>query len=154
MILQAHPNRGVVISNSSVDYEGRQLPPHARLLTVLLPAGGPNIYNATLQLIKELEGREAVCDEIIFTVTTNLPDGNQVHFHQCGNVFHIDYPLPKLKLAGQFFTEIIQESDFSSCLLLLLLLLLFTSQRLNKRKRRILRSIKKYILQTQDKLQI
>lgn len=119
MILQAYPNRGVVISNSSVDYEGRQLPPHARLLTVLLPAGGPNIYNATLQLIKELEGREAVCDEIIFTVTTNLPDGNQVHFHQSGNVFHIDYPLPKLKLAGQFFIEILQGSDFSSCLLLL-----------------------------------
>lgn len=100
MILQAYPNRGVVISNSSVDCEGRQLPPHARLLTVLLPAGGPNIYNATLQLTKELEGREVVCDEIIFTVATNLPDGNQVHFHEKGNIFYIDYPLPKLKLAG------------------------------------------------------
>ena len=107
MMLQAYPSRGVVMGNSSLDSEGRQLPPHARLLTVLLPAGGPNIYNATLQLTKELEGREVVCDEIIFTVATNLPDVNQVHFHQSGNVFYIDYPLPKLKLAGQCFTETI-----------------------------------------------
>lgn len=107
MILQAYPSRGVVIGNSSLDSEGRQLPPHARLLTVLLPADGPNIYNATLQLTKELEGREVVCDEIIFTVATNLPNGNQVHFHEKGNIFYIDYPLPKLKLAGQCFTETI-----------------------------------------------
>ncbi|XP_022780329.1 uncharacterized protein LOC111321654 isoform X2 [Stylophora pistillata] len=100
MILKAYPSRGVVISNSSVDCRGRPLPPYARLLTILLPTGGPNIYNATVQLTEELEGRVAVCDEIVFTVTINLPGGNQGHYHQNGKVFYIEYPLPKLKLAG------------------------------------------------------
>lgn len=103
MILHVYPHRGVVIGNSSVDSMGNQLPSHARLFTLLVPVNVPMIYNATLRLVKELEDHSVVCDEILFSIKTNLPGGGFSRYYQNGNVLYIDYPLPKIKLTGQWF---------------------------------------------------
>ena len=102
MILHVYPQRGVVIGNSSVDSMGNQLPSHARLFTLLIPVNVPMIYNATLQLVKELEDHTVVCDEIIFSIKTNLPEVGFSRYYHIGNVLEIEYPLPKIKLTGQW----------------------------------------------------
>ena len=113
IILHVHPSGGVVIANSSVDCTGSQLPPHARLYTVLLPAGVPMIYRATLKLIKELEDGVAVCDEIVFRVKTNLPEKSFIYHYQSGDYLSVEYPLPKFKLEGQCFNATTQH--YISC---------------------------------------
>ena len=103
MILHVYPRRGVVIGNSSVDSQGHQLPPHARLFTLLLPVDVPMIYNATLQLMKDMEEGAVVCDEIVFSIRINLPGVSFSRYYHNGNLLDIEYPLPKLKLTGQWF---------------------------------------------------
>lgn len=103
MILHVYPRRGVVIGNSSVDSMGSQLPSHARLFTLLVPVNVPMIYNATLQLVKELEDHTVVCDKILFSIKTNLLGVGFSRYYQNGNVLDIEYPLPKLRLTGQWF---------------------------------------------------
>ncbi len=61
------------------------------------------IYNATLQLIKEMEDDAIVCDEIAFSIKTNIPGVGFSSYYQSGNVIEIEYPLPKLKLTGKWF---------------------------------------------------
>ena len=100
MILRVYPRRGIVIGNSSEDSMGNQLPSHARLFTLLDPANVPMIYNGTLQLVKD---HTVVCDEILFTIKTNLPEVCFSRYYQNGNVLNIEYPLPKIKLTGQWF---------------------------------------------------
>lgn len=101
MILHVYPPRGVAIGNSSVDSMGNlQLPSHARLFTLLVPVNIPMIYNATLQLVKELEDHSFVCDEIIFSIKTNLAGVGFSRYYYNGNVIDIEYPLPKIKLTG------------------------------------------------------
>ena len=101
MILHVYPPRGVVIGNSSIDSMGNQLPWHARLFTLLVPVNTPMIYNATLQLVKELEDHSVVCDEIIFSIKTNLAGVGFSRYYYSGNVIDVEYPLPKIKLTGQ-----------------------------------------------------
>ena len=103
MILHVCPARGVVIGNSSVDSMGNQLPSHARLFTLLVPVNIPMIYNATLQLVKELEDHTVKCDEIIFSIKTNLAGLGFSRFSHNANVLDIEYPLPKIKLTGQWY---------------------------------------------------
>ena len=100
MILHVHPPRGVVTGNSSVDSMGNHLPSHARLFTLLVPVNIPMIYNATLQLVKDLKDQSVVCDEIIFSIKTNLPGVGFSRYYYHGNVLEIEYPLPKIKLTG------------------------------------------------------
>ena len=45
---------------------GNQLPLYSRLFTLLVPVNVPMIYNATLQLVMEIEDHTIVCEEIIF----------------------------------------------------------------------------------------
>lgn len=103
MILHVSPRRGVVIGNSSLDSRGNQLSSYARSFNLLLPVDAPMIYNATLQLIKELEDDAVVCDEISFSIRTNFPGVGFSSCYQSGNVLGIEYPLPKLKLTGKWF---------------------------------------------------
>lgn len=102
MILHIYPRRGIVSGNSSVDCMGNQLPSHACLFTLLVPVNVPMIYNATLQLVKELEDHSvAVCDEILFRIKTNLLGTGFSRYYQNGNVVEEElYPLPKIKLTG------------------------------------------------------
>jgi len=60
------------------------------------------IYNATLQLVKELEDHSVVvCDEILFSIKTNLLGTGFSRYYQNGNVVEEElYPLPKIKLTG------------------------------------------------------
>ena len=100
MIMTVYPLRGAVIGNSAVDSKGNQLPPHARLFTLLIPADVPMIYNATLQLIKD---GAVLCHEIVISIIMNLPGVGSSCFYQNGDLLEVKYPRPKIKLAGQCF---------------------------------------------------
>jgi len=43
-----------------------------------------------------------VCDEIIFSIKTNLTGVGFSRYYHNGNVLEIEYPLPKIRLAGQW----------------------------------------------------
>ena len=120
MILHVYPPRGVVIGNSSVDSMGNQLASHARLFTLLVPVNIPMIYNATLQLVKELEDHSVVCDEIIFSIKTNLAEVGFSRYYYSRNVIDVEYPLPKIKLTGQCMVKelfVALPTYFSPCVL-------------------------------------
>ena len=100
MIMHVHPLRGAVIDNSAVDSKGNQLPSHARLFTIILPADIPMIYNATLQLSKE-DGT-FLCHEVAFNIRINLPTIRSTYSYQTEDLIEVEYPLPKIKLTGQY----------------------------------------------------
>ena len=57
---------------TSLHHMGNQLPLYSRLFTLLVPVNVPMIYNATLQLVMEIEDHTIVCEEIIFRVKRKL----------------------------------------------------------------------------------
>lgn len=100
MIMHVYPQRGAVIDNATVDSKGNQLPSHARLFTILLPGDIPMIYNATLQLFKE-DGA-VLCHEVAFNIRINLPTIRSTCSYQTEDLIEVEYPLPKIKLTGQY----------------------------------------------------
>ena len=109
MIMNVYPRRGAVIGNFATDSRGNQLPSHARLLTIVLPGNIPMIFNATLQLIKQ-DGA-VLCDEVAFNIRMNLPGVGSSCLHQNEWLLEIEFPLPKIKLAGECFVSFLSSSD-------------------------------------------
>ena len=99
MIMNVYPRRGAVIGNFAADSRGNQLPSHTRLFTIVVPGNIPMIFNATLQLIKQ-DGA-VLCDEVAFNIRMNLPEVGSSCSHQNDRLLEIEFPLPKIKLAGE-----------------------------------------------------